>query len=186
MAQAYSAFANGGYGVKAYGIERIRTSAGKVLYDHSVAKPPRTQVIGNPALQYMNQMMRQVLVSGSGAGARVAGYDLAGKTGTTSDYRDAWFVGYTGGFTAAVWVGKDNNTPMKAVTGGTFPARIWRSFMSGALPRLRVSTIPGGDPVPQAPASGDPIGELLEGASSAPAQPTAQTPTAPGKGPEFF
>ena len=184
MAQAYSAFANGGFGVKAYGIERIRTATGKVLYDHSVAKPPRVQVIGNPALQYMNQMMRQVLVSGSGAGARVGGYDLAGKTGTTSDYRDAWFVGYTGGFTAAVWVGKDNNTPMKAVTGGTFPARIWRSFMTGALPRLRVSTIPGGDPVPQAPASGDPIGDLLEGASSAP--PAAQAPAAPGKGPEFF
>jgi penicillin-binding protein 1A len=190
MAQAYSAFANGGYGVKAYGIERIRTSAGKVLYDHSVAKPPRVQVIGNPALQYMNQMMRQVLVSGSGAGARVAGYDLAGKTGTTSDYRDAWFVGYTGGFTAAVWVGKDNNTPMKSVTGGTFPARIWRSFMSGALPRLRVSTIPGGEPAaPQAPASGDPIGDLLEGGSSTPgppSPPTAQGPANPGRGPEFF
>ena len=190
MAQAYTAFDNGGYGVKAYGIERIRTAAGKVLYDHSVARPARVQVIGNPPLTYMNQMMRQVLVSGSGAGARVAGYDLAGKTGTTSDYRDAWFVGYTGGFVAAVWVGKDNNTPMRAVTGGTFPARIWKSFMTGTLPRLRVANIPGGEPAAQtAPASGDPIGDLLEGgASSAPPPPSPPGQTQPNtaKPPEFF
>jgi penicillin-binding protein 1A len=190
MAQAYTAFDNGGYGVKAYGIERIRTAAGKVLYDHSVARPPRARVINNPPLTYMNQMMRQVLVSGSGGAARVPGYDLAGKTGTTSDYRDAWFVGYTGGFAAAVWVGRDNNTPMKGVTGGAFPARIWRAFMTGALPRLRVSTIPGGEPVPQAPAvSGDPIGDILEGSSAPPGPPTPPSAgTAPAKagGPEFF
>ncbi len=189
MAQAYSAFDNGGYAVKAYGIERIRTATGKVLYDHSVAKPARTQVIANPALGYMIQMMRQVLITGSGTGARIPGYDLAGKTGTTSDYRDAWFVGYTGGFAAAVWVGKDNDTPMKAVTGGTFPARIWKAFMSGALPRLRVSAIPGGEPAPAAPATSDAIGDLLEGgASSAPAPPATPAPaqTNTGKAPEFF
>jgi len=193
MAQAYAAFANGGYAVKAYGIERIRTASGKVLYDHSVAKPARPQVITATPLNEMNQMLRQVLVSGSGAGARISGYDLAGKTGTTSDYRDAWFVGYTGGFVAAVWVGKDNNTPMKAVTGGLFPARVWRTFMTGALPRLRVTAIPGGPPEPEPPAaSGDPIGDLIEGASS---NPEAPAPPAPPQGapannnaktPEFF
>jgi penicillin-binding protein 1A len=187
MAQAYSAFDNGGYAVKAYGIERIRTATGKVLYDHSVAKPARTEVIANPALGYMIQMMRQVMISGSGAGARIPGYDLAGKTGTTSDYRDAWFVGYTGGFAAAVWVGKDNNTPMKAVTGGTFPARIWKTFMSGALPRLHVSTIPGGEPAAEEPPASDAIGDLLEGgASSTSAPPAAQPPANAVKAPEFF
>jgi penicillin-binding protein 1A len=187
MAQAYTAFDNGGYAVKAYGIERIRTATGKVLYDHSVAKPPRTEVIANPALGYMIQMMRQVMISGSGAGARIPGYDVAGKTGTTSDYRDAWFVGYTGGFAAAVWVGKDNDTPMKAVTGGTFPARIWKTFMSGALPRLHVSTIPGGEPAAAEPPASDAIGDLLEGgASSAGAPPAAQPPANAVKTPEFF
>jgi len=187
MAQAYSAFDNGGYGVTAYGIERIRTASGKVLYDHSVAKPARVQVIANPYLGYMIQMMRQVLISGSGAGARISGYDLAGKTGTTSDYKDAWFVGYTGGFATAVWVGRDNNTPMKAVTGGTFPARIWKTFMSSALPRLRVSAIPGGEPAAPAPAQSDAIGDLLEGgASSAPSPPAAQAPANPSKAAEFF
>ena len=189
MTQAYAAFSNGGYGVKAYGVERIRTASGKILYDHDVAKPERTRVIEAQPLDYMIQMMRQVLISGSGASARISGYDLAGKTGTTSDYRDAWFVGYTGGFTAAVWVGKDNNTPMKAVTGGTFPARVWRTFMTSALPRLRVSTIPGGVPSAAAPASGDPIGDLLLPPSSnpeLPATPSAAAPAGKGVTPEFF
>ena len=193
MAQAYAAFANGGYAVKAYGIERIRTASGRVLYDHSVAKPDRPKVIEAQPLDYMNQMMRQVLIVGSGVGARISGYDLAGKTGTTSDYRDAWFVGYTGGFVTAVWVGKDNNTPMKAVTGGSFPAREWRAFMLSALPRLKVTTIPGGGPVPVAPATSDAIGDLLMAPSNNPELPAPRSaPAAPAQpatkpaGPEFF
>ncbi|MBC7167064.1 penicillin-binding protein 1A, partial [Phenylobacterium sp.] len=136
MAQAYAPFANGGFKATGYGIERIRTSDGRVLYDHNVDKPQRQSVIGSPALQYMNQMLRQVVSSGTGTAARVPDYDLAGKTGTTNDYRDAWFVGYTGGFVAAVWVGQDDNTPMRRVSGGGVPARIWKDFMSSALPRL--------------------------------------------------
>ncbi len=145
-------------------------------------------------LDYMNQMMRQVLVVGSGVGARVAGYDLARQDRhPTSDYRDAWFwfVGYTGGFVASVWVGKDNNTPMKAVTGGSYPARVWRTFMASALPRLRVSNIPGGVPAPE-PASSDLIGDLLMAPSANPelpapaAPPQAAPPAAKPGGPEFF
>jgi penicillin-binding protein 1A len=192
MAQAYAAFANGGYAVKAYGIERIRTASGKVLYDHSVARTSRALVIQSQPLNYMNQMLRQVLVSGSGASARIGGYDLAGKTGTTSDYRDAWFVGYTGGFVAAVWVGRDNNTPMRSVTGGSFPARVWRTFMLSALPRLRISTIPGGEPVIETPAS-DAIGDLLAAPSTNPELPAPPAPPGPAaqapskdKAPEFF
>ena len=167
MAQAYAPFANGGFRAKGYGIERIRTAGGRVLYDHNVEKAPRAGVIGQPALQYMIQMMRQVLTGGTGGRARVAGYDIAGKTGTTSDYKDAWFVGYTGGFVAAVWTGKDDNTPMKRVTGGGAPAEIWRTFMAAALPRLNAQTIPGGEP--QAAAEPDAIGDMLDG----------QTPPAP-------
>ena len=95
-------------------------------------------------------MLRQVLASGTGGRAKIAGYDLAGKTGTTSDYRDAWFVGFTGGFVAAVWVGRDDNTPMKRVTGGGAPAEIWRAFMAAALPQLQAQPIPGGTPAPAA------------------------------------
>ncbi|HZL00589.1 MAG TPA: PBP1A family penicillin-binding protein, partial [Caulobacteraceae bacterium] len=142
MAQAYDAFANGGNLAKGYGVERIRTAAGRTLYDHGAEKAARIGVIGEPALAYMNQMLRQVIASGTGGRARIGGYDLAGKTGTTSDYKDAWFVGYTGGFVAAVWVGKDDDTPMKRVTGGAAPAEIWRAFMIAALPRLHAQTIP--------------------------------------------
>lgn len=165
MAQAYAPFANGGFLAKGYGIQRIRTASGKILYDHSVEKNQRAQVIGTPALQYMNQMMRQVVASGTGTRARVPGYDLAGKSGTTSDYRDAWFVGYTGGFVTAVWVGKDNNKPMKRVSGGGVPAGIWRDFMGQSLPRLKVQAIPGGTYEP--PPASDPIGDLVDGIADA-------------------
>ncbi len=161
MAQAYAPFSNGGFLAKGYGIERIRTASGKVLYDHGVEKAERPSVIGSPGLQYMNQMMRQVVISGTGTRAQVPGYDIAGKTGTTSDYRDAWFVGYSGGFVAAVWTGKDDNTPMKRVTGGGAPAEIWHNFMAAALPRLRSTPIPGGVVDPPPAAGEDPIGDLL-------------------------
>jgi penicillin-binding protein 1A len=164
MAQAYAPFANGGFFAKAYGIERIRTASGRVLYDRSMAPGDRRPVIGQPALAYMNYMLRQVLVDGTGTRARVPGYDLAGKTGTTSDYRDAWFIGYTGGFVTAVWVGRDDNTPMRRVTGGGTPAGIWRDYMAGALPRLQTTPIPGGELPPElAVPSEDAIGDLLQG-----------------------
>jgi len=163
LTSSYAPFANGGFLAKGYGIQRIRTASGRVLYDHDVGKPARQQVIGTPALQYMNQMMRQVVTSGTGTRARVAGYDLAGKTGTTSDYRDAWFVGYTGGFVTAVWVGKDDNSPMRRVSGGGAPAGVWRDFMAAALPRLKAQPIPGGEaPEPEPPAP-DPIGDIIDG-----------------------
>ncbi|HTK36082.1 MAG TPA: penicillin-binding protein 1A [Caulobacteraceae bacterium] len=160
MAQAYAPFSNGGQLATAYGIERIRTAAGKVLYEHHADVRP--SVIGNPPLSYMNQMMRQVLISGTGARARIPGYDLAGKTGTTSDYRDAWFVGYTGGFVTAVWLGKDDNTPMRKITGGTLPAEVWRAFMTQVLPKLQVHPIPSGPNPPAGTVYGDPIGDLLD------------------------
>ena len=143
MAQAYAAFSNGGFLAKGYGIQRIRTANGRVLYDRNLEKRARKSVIGSPSLQYMNQMMREVVTNGTGKRARVPNYDIAGKTGTTSDYRDAWFVGYTGGFVTAVWTGKDDNSSMKGVTGGGAPAGIWRAFMAQALPRLKAQPIPG-------------------------------------------
>ncbi len=163
MAQAYAPFSNGGYLARAYAIERIRTADGRVLYDHGFEKRSPMQVIGSPSLEYMNQMLRQVVASGTGGRARVPGYDLAGKTGTTSDYRDAWFVGYTGGFVTAVWVGRDSNKPMARVTGGGAPAAIWKDFMSQALPRLKTQDIPGQELPQPGGFIGDAISDLLSG-----------------------
>ncbi|RAK59709.1 penicillin-binding protein [Phenylobacterium hankyongense] len=179
MAQAYAPFSNGGFFAKAYAIERIRTASGRVLYDHGVSQAERRPVIGQPALSYMIQMMRQVIQSGTGMRAKVGTYDLAGKTGTTSDYRDAWFIGYTGGFVTAVWTGRDDNTSMRKVTGGAAPAGIWHDYMTAALPRLKVQPIPGGDVAPPPPTSPDLIGDLLNGAPAGLVRPPEQGPPEP-------
>lgn len=146
LAQAYVPFSNGGFKAKAHGIIRIRTASGKIVYQYrdSAQDGGRVQVINNPPLSEMNQMMRGVIQHGSGSGVNMPGFDIAGKTGTTSDYRDAWFSGYTGGFVTVVWVGRDDNTPMKKVTGGSTPAAIWKTYMSSALKRIQVSPIPVG------------------------------------------
>jgi penicillin-binding protein 1A len=109
----------------------------------------------------MNQMLRGVVSGGTARSVGIGGRDLAGKTGTTSDYKDAWFVGYTGGFVTAVWVGKDDNTAMRGVTGGAAPAAIWKGFMEAALPRLNAPRIPDGPPMPEGWVPPDPMSELM-------------------------
>jgi len=161
MAQAFDAFANGGQRATAYGISRIRTPRGRVIYQRAAREGRALQVINNPPLYYMNQMLRGVVTSGTGRSAAIAGRDIAGKTGTTSDYKDAWFVGYTGGFVTAVWVGKDDATPMRGVTGGAAPAAIWKSFMEAALPRLNVMAIPNGPPMPEGWQETNPVQDLI-------------------------
>ena len=200
MAQAYDAFANGGQRATAYGISRIRTPRGRVIYQRAAREGRAMQVINNPPLYYMNQMLRGVVTGGTGRSAAIAGRDIAGKTGTTSDYKDAWFVGYTGGFVTAVWVGKDDNTAMRGVTGGAAPAAIWKGFMAAALPRLNVMAIPDGPPMPEGwqpvnpvenlissvgdlfgdapPATDETAAPAIEAPRPAPAQPVVR-PTAP-------
>ncbi|MGH6955872.1 MAG: transglycosylase domain-containing protein, partial [Caulobacteraceae bacterium] len=133
MAEAYDAFSNGGDKVEAYGIERIATASGRVIWRHPDPRP--TNVIGNPALSELDGMLREVIRTGTGVKAAIPGYDLAGKTGTTSDFKDAWFCGFTGDFTTVVWMGRDDDTPMRGVTGGSGPAEAWRAFMRAALRR---------------------------------------------------
>jgi len=149
MTQAYAAFANGGDRVQAYGIERIRTRAGVTLYQKKPQAP--VPAIANPPLSDLNRMLRTAVAAGTGRGANVPGYDLAGKTGTTSDYKDAWFCGYTGGFASCAWMGRDDNSPMARIAGGGAPAELWRSFMGVALKRIPRQPIPAGPPVTPPP-----------------------------------
>ncbi|HEY5107146.1 MAG TPA: PBP1A family penicillin-binding protein [Caulobacteraceae bacterium] len=149
MARAYTAFSNGGARVAAYGIERIRTAAGQVLWRRAATAPQ--PAIANPPLSEMDQMLRGVIASGTGVRAAIPGYDLAGKTGTASDFKDAWFCGFTGGLTTVVWIGRDDDKPMRAITGGSAPAELWRAYMVRALKRFPVTAIPYGPPAPPAP-----------------------------------
>jgi len=146
MAQAYAAFSNGGQRVAAYGMERIRTTGGAVVWQRRPTPP--VQAIANPPLSELNQMLRAVVASGTGVRAAIPGRDVAGKTGTTSDYRDAWFCGFTGNLTTVVWMGRDDNSSMRRITGGSAPADLWRGVMTAAFGRLPTGAIPPGPPPP--------------------------------------
>jgi len=146
MAEAYDALGNGGQKVEAYGVEQVRVVGGSVIYRHRPA--PRPQVVNNPQLSELDEMMRQVVATGTGTAAAIPGKDVAGKTGTTSDFKDAWFCGFTGGITTVVWMGRDDARPMAHIAGGSAPAQLWRAFMTTALRRLPNGPIPAGPPAP--------------------------------------
>ena len=133
LTRAYGIFANGGFRVEPYAIERIESSRGKVLY--SASRPKITKVLSTDTAAIMTAMLKTVIEKGTGVAANI-GKPAAGKTGTTDDYKDAWFVGYTPTIVAGVWVGNDNNAKMRGLTGGTVPALIWRDIVKVAVQTL--------------------------------------------------
>lgn len=129
LTAAYASFAAAGMGVWPYGITEIRDRQGQVLYRRRGSGPGRIMSAENAAR--MNAMLANAIREGTGRAARIP-RPAAGKTGTSQDHRDAWFVGYTGHLVAGIWVGNDSGAPMRGVTGGGLPARLWRDFMTGA------------------------------------------------------
>lgn len=125
MATAYSAIANGGYATWPHAIKEIYTRDGYQLYQREADTENR--ILDAGAVKDLTKMLEKVISQGTGRRAKIPGF-AAGKTGTTQDYRDAWFVGFTDEYVIAVWVGNDDNSPMKGVTGGTLPAEIWRKI----------------------------------------------------------
>lgn len=139
MTSAYAHLAADGMSVKPYAIKSIRTKRGNLIYERKDERP--TMVLRSDIVGQMNDMLSGVIAGGTGGRAAI-GRSAAGKTGTTSDYRDAWFIGYTPDAVAGVWVGNDNNTAMKKVTGGTLPAPIWGAFMKQVLANIPPRQLP--------------------------------------------
>lgn len=141
LTNAYAHLASGGAIVNPYGINEITTAKGQPIFlrsTYGVGAVLRPSTVG-----MMNEMLMNVVTSGTARAAQI-GRPVAGKTGTTSDYRDAWFMGYTPDVITGVWVGNDDNSAMKKVTGGMMPAQIWHDFMMAALLGTPVKDIPTG------------------------------------------
>ncbi len=141
-------FANGGKRVRPYAITQVRTEAGALVYDRERDEPEPVQIFDREKIEQLNQMMQSVVTAGTGGRARLEFTHVAGKTGTSSSYRDAWFLGYTGKYVTGVWFGNDSYRPMGRVTGGNLPAMTWQQYMEKAHANYDIPTIPGLEPHP--------------------------------------
>lgn len=141
MTQSFGAFMREGERVDAYLVSRVTNASGDVLYTRPAARP--TRVYDAELAHQMTSLMGAVVLNGTGTHARIAGRDVAGKTGTSQDWSDAWFVGYTADYTAGVWVGYDQRSPMSRITGGSLPADIWADTMRVAHQGIAAHPLPG-------------------------------------------
>ncbi|WP_127076888.1 transglycosylase domain-containing protein [Rhodomicrobium lacus] len=141
MTSGFAVFANGGFSVVPEIVERIRDDQGRVLFERSKAPPPR--IVSPRAISAMNDMMNSVVAGGTAMAASLDFYPAAGKTGTSQKYKDAWFIGYTAQWVGGVWMGNDNASPMRGVTGGSLPAEIWKQIMLKAHEGLMAKALPG-------------------------------------------
>jgi penicillin-binding protein 1A len=166
---AYAPFANGGFGVSAHVVTKIRTLDGKLLYARQADQP--SQVIEPRSVAMMNIMMQETLISGTARKAEIPGWIAAGKTGTSQDFRDAWFIGYTANLITGVWLGNDDNSPTKKATGGGLPVEVWTRFMKAAHQGVPVASLPNSQ-------GSGPFGNLAQVASqiTAPWAPSARAP----------
>jgi penicillin-binding protein 1A len=141
LASAYAPFANGGQGIMPHVIQRVRNGEGKVLYERT--RRTTGQVVALAYVGAMNDMLHATLTSGTGKRAAIPGHPAAGKTGTTQNSRDAWFIGYTAHYVAGVWVGNDDGSRMRKVTGGMLPAQLWHDIMLYAHEDKTPQALPG-------------------------------------------
>jgi len=141
MTSSFAVYMNEGRRIDPHIIQTVTNSAGQELYRRPPYEGPR--VLDADVVNRMNSMMGAVVLRGTGTGARLGNRDVAGKTGTSSDWRDAWFVGYTADYTAAAWVGHDDFTSMGRTTGGTIPAQIWADAMRVAHEGVEDHPLPG-------------------------------------------
>jgi len=174
---AYAHFANKGKAVKPYAILEIMNSRGDVIYSREKDEPPPQQVLDMRVVENMNRMMHAVVTEGTGRRALLDNAHAVGKTGTSSSYRDAWFIGFTGQYVTGVWIGNDDFRPMRDVTGGNLPATAWHSFMAIATSNPDIPTIAGLEPHPAQIQERNRLAALRQlepqtGAATAPAETT--------------
>ncbi|MFC7053241.1 transglycosylase domain-containing protein [Hansschlegelia quercus] len=141
MAAAYAPFANGGTVATPYIVRSVKSSTGEPLYVRKTDAPK--QVLDEERVGMINAMLSETLKSGTARGATFKAWPAAGKTGTSQDFRDAWFIGYTAQFVTAVWLGNDDNSPTKHASGGGLPVEIWSRFMAKAHEGMPVAELPG-------------------------------------------
>ncbi|MBE7218601.1 MAG: PBP1A family penicillin-binding protein, partial [Caulobacteraceae bacterium] len=172
LVTAYVPFGNGGLGVQAHIIASVKGASGQPLYTRKATGNGR--VIDKTAVGMMDAMMEQVLISGTARKADLPGWQAAGKTGTSQDWRDAWFVGTTSALTAGIWLGNDDGSPTKKASGGGLPVEIWSRFMRTALkgtPPAPLAGTPWRAPPPAAPGPDQLLGTIagiLDGAAPRP------------------
>ena len=171
---AYAPFANGGLGVSPHVVTKIRTNEGKLLY---MRQPDQLgQVIEPRHVAAMNTMMRETLLSGTARKAEIPGWMAAGKTGTSQDFRDAWFIGYTANLVTGVWLGNDDNSPTRKATGGGLPVEVWTRFMRAAHQGVPVAGLPNSQ-------RGGLLSTLFQTASQDSAPPSQPAPASAGAAP---
>jgi len=146
LVSAYTSFANGGLSVSPYVITEVISREGDLIYTR--ADSQARQVIDPAYLAQLNVMMRETLKTGTAKKADLPGWDAGGKTGTSQDFRDAWFIGYTSALVTGVWLGNDDNSPTKHVAGGSLPVEIWSRYMKLALSKTQSQPLPASDPPP--------------------------------------
>jgi penicillin-binding protein 1A len=142
-AVAYATFPNLGKSVVPHAALEVRTGTGQLVWRFDRDGPKPKQVISPSVALDMIKMMNSVVMEGTGKRAALDGIPTAGKTGTTNAWRDAWFVGYTGNFAGAVWMGNDDYSPTKRMTGGTLPAMTWHNIMTYAHQGVELHQVPG-------------------------------------------
>lgn len=150
QATGYAVMPAGGMQARRHGIEQVSNYEGQVLYDFNRDEPAAERVVSEQALSSMNRILTQIPVIGTAKrGALDGGVVTAGKTGTSQSYRDAWFIGFTGNYTTAVWFGNDDFTSMNNMTGGALPAMTFKKLMDYAHQGIELKPIPGIDnPLP--------------------------------------
>lgn len=173
----YAVFASGGLEVRPYAIEEIRTIPGELLYNHDRDEPPRKQIFEREVVEQLNSMLQTVVEAGTGRRAQLDYTSAVGKTGTSSAYRDAWFMGFTGQYVTGVWLGNDDFTPMARVTGGSFPAEIWNKYMTAAHDTDNIPVVPGIEPHPRQLAEQQRIAAIMSQSATAdlPVPPPAES-----------